>query len=758
MRTEPLISATVWVALTWWLILSAMAGAFATVEGHFNWFWVDYTTSRLTLLGVGILVGAALAVFLIQNYRRRRASILKGERRPIGETTLGPFPSAWRSANPVLIDPKTLLQDPALKMVSKLSKHQHVRHWLTNGGGGDLEPAQLMMLCNADPYKRAFLDVLSVYARRPDLPATTRAGFHGSVLRSVVLIDHALAVCDKALALVPDFIYQGLVSRPGRMPVLPPRDSHYMPDTFKEECPIGLIALTALAHDVGKIFTFVEESDGKVIEARGKHGPVGAKILTLIPSIQILGAHRLRTMTAVLAHYHACHTLPLDVDQKVGSLMIRDDQTVALMEIVIAADKAVCACESSASVALSDYESDVVDFGDADADLIWQSVFLAIMPAEGRKPINGGNHERLGFKFGDKVYLIEEALRGAVIDNMGNILPPGERGGVNTLTHAVLHQMHKRELLITNHDGKALDPGQALFTVTFRQPPEKIQKQGRRDPKTYKHMIIMPVRSKLYDFSDMQDCPMVPEIVAPALGKHRGRVIAETQEGGESFPEPEPAPTTDVDPPADVQSAPVEPSVPREKRKRQPKANKQDVSKPPRQGGQVELLAGLEDPALLEALAPSAPSKAKRRKYAVAKRPGDSQPGVADEASEAITADFDALEPPEIFGEILTTPMVDRDEAVAIEPTPTELRVHVPAIRQVLAQRHAAGEAGGPKVIHGQHEGRLSFMTRVDNMPGIYAALPWQSDSFQALIMTTAMPMRLTRNNAGHLILVVQDE
>jgi len=746
MRTEPVVSAVTWVAATWWLILSSLAGVFTLTEGSFSWDWAARSVAMFQSATIGLLIGVMVAVLLITHYRRTRMSVLAGEKTLTGRTTIGPYPGYWRLKSPTSVTLEQLVKNDKLKILDRIAKKKFLSAWLSLPSNTDDQAltAQVIHQAMSDDFKHAFFEVLCVYATRPALPATTRSGFHGGSVSPVTLIDHALSVADTALGLIPDFIYRGLVSRPKRMPVLPPRDSHYMPDTFKSECPVGLIALTALAHDVGKVFTFHEEADGRVTEARGKHGPVGARMIPRLPSIQRLHPQHIRTVTAVLAHYHACHTLPLDVDPKSGEMLIRDDKTVALMEIVIQADKAVCSAEAASSLSLSDYESDSVEFKDTDADLIWQSIYLAITPNQERKPINGGNHERLGFKNGEYVYLIEDALLRAVTEFIGNIQPPGDRGGVNTLTQAILHQLHKHSLLVTDYQGKSLDPGQALFKVEFRQPAKMVEKQGVRHPKLYKRMIIIPAYSDHLDFRALADSPMEPTIIAPSLGKHRG---TEKPRDDESETQADPIADASVPPgisplaetpKAEQAHAPV--SKPRKPVSTSPKpASKQDASE--------------FTPEHLEQLKER--PKAKKRKHA---RPITEVSVPAPSTTPALQPADDLELPDFVAGKL------DDDTVSHAHPEPSEgnvdlqidavlLRKQVPVVKQLLTEIHTSGN--GPKIKLDEFNGVKSYMTRVSNMPEVYPMLPWASDSFQTLIKTTASPMSIHRNGAGHLILVV---
>lgn len=746
MRSEPVVSAAAWVAATWWIILSAIAGVFSVTAGDFSTEWVSAASSRFYLVLIGSLVGLAVATVLITSYRRSRSSILSGATTLTGRTTLGPYPGYWKLKPPTALSHEQLFNNDKLNITQKIATFAFLSMWLRTGQAKEASSDQSLSVDHLlkDDFKRAFLDVLCIYATRPQLPATTRSGFHGTIVNPILLIDHALSVADAALRITPDFIYRGLVSRPKKMPVLPPRDSHYMPDTFKSECPVGLIALTAMAHDLGKVFTFEEDADGRVSETKGKHGPVGARMISRIPSIQALHPQHIRTLTAVLAHYHACHTLPLDVDLKSGEMMIRDDKTVAVMEIVIAADKEICSKEASATVALSDYESDMVPVLDKEDALIWESVFLALMPSIDRKPINGGNHERLGFKYKERVYLIEEALNSAVLERVGNIQKPGERGGVNTLTEAILLALKSKEILVTDYDGKQLHPSVALYTVEFTQPEKMIAKQGLRKPKTYKRMIVIPAKNKHFDFSDLLDCPMEPKIIAPTLGKHRAVTVKE-------------------DPTGQLQTNDLASEVARTAALEQQEAscgderNREAPTPVAQTGKPIEKGLSAKKQTAPKSISPTLKldsshvadlmqPKAKKRKHPKKLLPVAAPIGPTNEQAT------DELEPP-TFAAAEQPVQPDLEGEIEVQIDAKAVRQHIPAIQLVLANIHKSG--GSPRVVIGDFKGAQSLMTRLDHMTEIYPSLPWQQDSLQTLIKTTASTMTIHKNEAGRLILVV---
>lgn len=684
MRVEPVLSSAAWVAGSWWIVLTAFSVG-SSIYAHGDVSWLPVTSVRLSMTLFGVAVGSSIAAILIATYRYQRKGELKPTKRHNTTVTLGQYPSYW-TLN--FIDQIQVPQeriDSALKKIH--SDYPYLREWLK------VETT----------FKPAFLDVLKAYLSRPNLVATTHAGFHGGITTPVLLIDHALAVANQALKIVPDFRYVGLKSRPKGMPTLNPRDPHYMPETFHEECPIGLIALSAFAHDIGKIKTFVEIKEGMVIEANGKHGPVGARLITHIPSVMLLHPNHIRALTSVLAHYHACHTLPLDRDYRTGENMIRDDKTVAIMEIVIEADKAVCAKEAASVTSLSDYESDSLDFSIENTDeIIWSSLYIALAPSSDRKHINGGHEERIGFKYQDKLFLIEEALNKAALSNLGNIQPPGDKGGVNALTEAILNSFEKRGLLCKEWEGAVTVPTQAIFKVLFVQPPEMVEKQGLRKPKMYQRMIIINAKSQYFDFSHLPDSPMIPSIEAPTLGKHRAK-----------------QPTTN----APKSQPSTKPSA------HQKTPNSSPTSTP---SAKPEIVVGsleFNPDSFLQTEEPEQkkePSKGKRN----TPQRKNSRSGVP-----------------------VKEQLVSAEGGVTIGLSAADLRSHIPAIQVVLGEIFTKGE--DKAVIQSKWENKPCLMTRLEKMPAIYPAIEWQTPVVQDLLYKTKTSLILHKNSAGKIILVV---
>lgn len=692
MRKEPIVSSVVWVAGTWWVGLTCIAVGSSLIENG-NLSWVSSSTERLSMAGIGIVVGCLSSYYLISSYRKERKSTIAPTKDNNSIVTLGKYPGYW---NLNYLEKIKVDEDLVSDLLNEIkTSYPYLHQWLQTDG----------------VFRAPFLDVLRVYLSRPQLSATTRSGFHGGLTSPVILVDHALAVADKALQLVPNFRYIGLKSRPKGMPTLNPRDPHYMPETFHDECPIGLIALTAFAHDIGKIKTFVEDDNGAVIEANGKHGPVGARLVTHIPSVMKLHPHHVRAITSVLAHYHACHTLPLDRDYRTGENLIRDDKTVAIMEIVIAADKAVCGKETASVLSLSDYESDALDFTIESSDrIVWESMYVALAPAPDKKHINGGHHDRIGFKYKDKVFLIEEALNKAVLSNLGSIQPPGDKGGVNTLTEAMLTAFDKRGLLCTDWEGSVVPASQSIFKVLFVQPPEMVEKQGERKPKQYQRMIVIKTTSTHFDFSYLPDSPMIPSVEAPTLGKHRAKAPPEAEaktEAGQKQPN-------------------AKKSSPKVSQPKASQSNDDTTERPVK----VSVEAGFDPESFAQALEKPQETRGKRgapqRKNARSGVPIAQPEAVAGRVAEGL---------------------------VSLSTTIADVRAHIPALQVVLSEIIATGS--NPAVIRSEWEKQPCIMVRVENMPKIYPAFDWISHEFQALLYANKTKLILHKNSSGRLILVV---
>lgn len=202
--------------------------------------------------------------------------------------------------------------------------------------GGDTKLAELQKFrasfTATHPEHIAFLDViLAIFAARMHLPATHVEGDHGYS----TLFEHSLLVAGVMQETAPQWKYEGIKNKAGDV-VIPLRRPDYH---FKVDDP--LVYLVGLAHDIGKIESYRYDDEGKLVGTRHEHDLVGARMLARIAAFWALPAADRDALTLAIGFYHHPQAMPLSE----GGIA-RDDRTIALMELLITADKLAGKIES----------------------------------------------------------------------------------------------------------------------------------------------------------------------------------------------------------------------------------------------------------------------------------------------------------------------------------------------------------------------------------------------------------------------------
>lgn len=235
--------------------------------------------------------------------------------------------------------------------------------------GIDLDLIEQTILGFDDASVAVFDKVLRVYLAHRDLLSTYEPNGHGRVngVGGRTLLQHSLLVCQCAIELAEKFSFTGMyaVDEHGKPTVLvyPLRDS--TPMTFKDD---PVVALSAFAHDIGKIECYVREP-GKAdpVALLPNHDTIGARILGRMPELWLLPKREIRgvmeddrtLLMTIVAFYHHPAEQPMDAaPEPVGAratqarrdnyagIMVRSDRQVAIMELLIDADTQAGAIES----------------------------------------------------------------------------------------------------------------------------------------------------------------------------------------------------------------------------------------------------------------------------------------------------------------------------------------------------------------------------------------------------------------------------
>lgn len=304
---NPLVRSVAIVAGTWWVVLTIAgiwmySGVFFSLPGLVASF--SYVAYGLVTAVLGVAAGAAVVIVGQVRERMVRAKSLKAAGRLGMLCTLGGMPipvhPAMRQVQGALPDWFLAETEHGHVLVdwAKRSREKHPQH--------------------AD----ALMALLRVFCSYRTLPASHVPGGHGGKS----LVDHTMRVAARMLSEAPKFRYEGLVTRYGREP--------WGDAAFAFDPSDPMIPLVGVAHDIGKLQTFVTDQSGKIVSAAPKHDLVGSRMLATMDEIKALPIEDQAALHMAVSHYHHPSDYPLDVQGRIGS-----DRSVALMMLLIKADK-----------------------------------------------------------------------------------------------------------------------------------------------------------------------------------------------------------------------------------------------------------------------------------------------------------------------------------------------------------------------------------------------------------------------------------
>lgn len=471
------------IVYTFWYILLYIA--FALVWRYGPWWVVEDYPLSLAAMALGCAAGLAGTVG-VQAFRLhgREAEVAAGAVSRGAKASLGGLPQVPGTER----HPKPVAFHSAL----------HARFWWK-------------LVAREFPLHAAAIEaVAAVMASRPTLPASPVPGGHGG--RS--LFEHSLGVADTMVKMARTWRYEGQKDKQGRVRVKL-RDTATGFHAFKRQ-DVGLLALTALAHDLGKVACYepTGERDGRVDRVREvlpNHDSEGAGMLRLMPEVMALPYQERRALLLAVGYYHHA-----------GSISNADaitDRMRSLTELLIAADVATGKAEGGVSEANVEDEAEdaeaqepaaatvsvsriagpanitigaggtepeanaVADEAQPD-DLPFELSLLYRMLAD---PSAIGRNvpdrtKRVGYKWGGKLWLMDEAVKGQaariakmsseaqVVELLG--IGAGEgNGNATPFTARLLTQLHERGLLLVDWGDGELSPSRAMFRV--RSPKMK---------------------------------------------------------------------------------------------------------------------------------------------------------------------------------------------------------------------------------------------------------------------------------------------
>lgn len=354
---------------------------------------------------------------------------------------------------------------------------------------------------------------LGVMSSNPELPASPVPGGHGGA----TLIDHSFNVVDTMLEMAPKWVYRGHKNKKGEIsfPLLDTTRTEYR---FDRDDPI--LALTALAHDIGKVACYRIEDDGSVTEVRKNHDIEGARILRAIPEVMALPwKDRLALLTAC-EFYHHLGSIPY-------STWI-DDRARSLVELLIAAD--IATGQREGGVMVNDYE----DLAEVDIPALSEDmgndagvpapaaavaaahgspldIAYSILLEPGR--VNGTNTSvRIAWKHGEWLYINDAKLRNAVAERLGDSdyakLP--HRGNMHPFTLELMAQLAANENLLQEHEGRKYSEKRAIYT-TKSAVPGKTPVESK--------FVVVAKTTAFPGLENAADCKAQPIIVGCSWGE-----------------------------------------------------------------------------------------------------------------------------------------------------------------------------------------------------------------------------------------------
>ncbi len=477
------ISPTLTVFGVWWVGTAYFAPTYD---------WHSMVQSA-TVVGFGVLLGAVAALTAIAVIRMGYRTVvspteLRGLRCTIGEVPL-PMPEPARSEALPSISPVTVPDIPA----------DFVDNWLDEYAAEYPQHAAL------------FKALLRVLNHRPDLPATHVAGGHGGR----TLLQHSMLTSWVITEVSRTWSYDGLRDRTGKRILLPLRDPEYR---FNPHDP--MVAIIGLAHDIGKIESFVYTDGGDVVGIGAEHDLTGSRMIARMPETWAIPAMDRDAMLLAIAHYHHPVDLPLVPAQR--KAVARDDRTIALMELLIRADFTVTSIENRGVQPTDDEYRSLDSVRSVSVEQLYEE-FVSLIHEAHR--VNSGNIKYSVGQIspspdekGALLYLHEESLRVNMMRRLGLQTTENLGNGRYQITVDLLNMLNARGVLYTTHEGLAYSPGNAMWVCEVL---------GSKNQKIANWPCVIAV--KLDAFEKLQQLGFFSssiKIVRNRFGAHMGKPVA----------------------------------------------------------------------------------------------------------------------------------------------------------------------------------------------------------------------------------------
>lgn len=292
-------------------------------------------------------------------------------------------------------------------------------------------------------------------------PASPYRSGHGGKM----LWEHSQNVAEQALLRAKEWKYEGIFfneKRRKRTLIIPKLDPNY---AFNPDDP--LIPLVAIAHDLGKIETYVLQPDGSVksLESRSgiRHDGKSAQMLARMAEFHGLSGNDPWILADVVGQYH--NTLHMRVD-KSGACY--DDRVGSLIQFLNDVDRATGELESGSAAGTE------TALSEEDCKNIYKA-FVELVTEHGR--INGtgdravDKHFKIGQKHEGLIYIREQLVRQLILKKVQISQEQGIARYRPTI--ALLQMLEDKGLLACTIGGCDFSEYLPLQTVAFHDASGK---------------------------------------------------------------------------------------------------------------------------------------------------------------------------------------------------------------------------------------------------------------------------------------------
>ena len=313
---------------------------------------------------------------------------------------------------------------------------------------------------------RLFAALVAILMHDESIPATHVPGGHGNR----TLLEHSLLAAYIMDELAKKYQYTGLSSSKNNKKILDLTDADY---EFKRDDP--LLAIIGLAHDIGKIETYIKDKSNSIVGIKAEHDLTGGRMLARIDEVWDLPEADRRALIMSVSHYHHPMSLPLSPSRKAV-----DDRTIAVMELLINADTAVSAIEARAlkisNFELKGIEEDQQAENENEIESIEDDqIFAYIVQCikEKGRINNSDTRYNIGTYcqvrgFNKPMLLLrDDSLRNLVMQKLGVAVSEDTPGGVTQMGARIRTILDSKGILIKEIRDRKYNAQFALWSVSF---------------------------------------------------------------------------------------------------------------------------------------------------------------------------------------------------------------------------------------------------------------------------------------------------